>query len=84
MPQLILLGSNGAGKSTIARRLLRDGLGITAFVNADEIARGLSGFAPEAAAIRAGRITLERLSGLVTQRADFAFESTFRGAECWN
>ncbi|GJG87332.1 hypothetical protein tb265_25130 [Gemmatimonadetes bacterium T265] len=79
-PHVVVLGGpNGAGKSTVAPRLLRDVLGVTAFVNADEIARGLSGFAPEAAAIQAGRIMLERLAELTRERATFAFESTLAG-----
>lgn len=44
-PQLaIIAGPNGAGKSTVAPLLLQDGLHISEFVNADEIARGLSAF----------------------------------------
>jgi predicted ABC-type ATPase len=79
-PQALILGGpNGAGKSTVAPALLRDRLGIATFVNADEIARGLSAFAPEAVAVRAGRIMLEQLSDLVARRADFAFESTLSG-----
>lgn len=76
---LVLAGPNGAGKSTLAPRLLRDALGVTAFVNADEVARGLAGFAPETVAMRAGRIMLERLAELTAERATFAFESTLAG-----
>ena len=79
-PKVIMLaGPNGAGKSTAAPRLLHETLGITEFVNADVIARGLSGFAPERAAIRAGRIMLERLDELVQQRVTFALETTLSG-----
>jgi len=46
------------------------------FVNADDIARGLSGFHPENVAFQAGRLMLARLNELVRQRADFAFETT--------
>jgi predicted ABC-type ATPase len=45
-------------------------------VNADAIARGLSGFEPERSAIQAGRIMLNRLRELAAARADFAFETT--------
>jgi len=77
MPNLIVIaGPNGAGKSTVAPTLLRDLLGIDEFVNADVIARGLSAFDPESAAIQAGRIMLQRLRELAQQRADFAFETT--------
>src|SRR4051794_30406021 len=43
---VILAGPNGAGKTTASKRLLRDALAITEFVNADAIASGLSAFAP--------------------------------------
>jgi predicted ABC-type ATPase len=76
-PKVILLaGPNGAGKSTAAPALLRGLLGVTEFVNADTIARGLSQFAPESVAFHAGRIMLTRLSELAEARADFAFETT--------
>src|SRR5438105_3133552 len=73
---IVLAGVNGAGKTTAARSLLAHALRVMTFVNADVIAQGLSGFAPEAAAIRAGRIMLEQLDELAAQRADFAFETT--------
>jgi predicted ABC-type ATPase len=79
MPQpsvVVLAGPNGAGKSTTAPWLLRGTLGVTEFVNADVIAQGLSGFAPEGAAIAAGRVMLTRLRDLARQRASFAFETT--------
>lgn len=76
-PQLfVLAGPNGAGKSTVAPFLLRDEYRITDFVNADVIARGLSGFSPESAAIEAGRIMLERLHALGDSGESFAFETT--------
>jgi predicted ABC-type ATPase len=49
-------GPNGAGKTTAATRLLPKELGIREFVNADEIARGLSPFNPEGSALAAGRL----------------------------
>ncbi len=77
MPDVIVIaGPNGAGKSTLAPHLLRDGLGIVEYVNADTIAQGLSAFAPESAAIEAGRIMLRRLNELAKERKDFAFETT--------
>ncbi len=61
-PSLILLaGPNGAGKSTAASDLLHGALQVDEFVNADVIARGLSAFHPEGAAIEAGRVMLTRL-----------------------
>ena len=77
MPNLVVLaGPTGAGKSTLAPAVLHGLLGVEEFVNADVIARGLSGFNPERAAIQAGRIMLARLRELARQRADFAFETT--------
>lgn len=77
MPHVIVIaGPNGAGKSTIAPALLRDTLGVTEFVNADNIALGLSPFAYEKAAISAGRIMLQRIDELAQEKVDFAFETT--------
>ena len=73
---VVLAGPNGAGKSTTGPALLRDTLGITEFVNADTIARGLSAFDPEGAAIGAGRVMLRRIHELAEERAEFAFETT--------
>jgi predicted ABC-type ATPase len=76
-PNLVVLaGPNGAGKSTCAPSILWDVLGVDEFVNADVIARGLSGFEPERAAMSAGRIMLSRLRELAQQRSSFAFETT--------
>ena len=59
---VILAGPNGAGKSTVAPALLHGALAVNEFVNADAIASGLSAFAPESAAIAAGRVMLARHS----------------------
>jgi predicted ABC-type ATPase len=72
---VIFAGPNGAGKSTHADAILA-ALGIETFVNADYIARGLSGRHTDAVAFEAGRIMLKRLRQLGNARADFAFEST--------
>ncbi|HJT78325.1 MAG TPA: zeta toxin family protein [Gemmataceae bacterium] len=73
---IVLAGPNGAGKTTAARTLLAETLSVMAFVNADAIAQGLSGFDTDSAAVEASRIMLERLHKLADQRADFAFETT--------
>ena len=76
-PQVIVIaGPNGAGKTTAAQMLLPATFEIRHFVNADWIARGMSGFDPEAAAFDAGRIMLARLKQLAEARATFAFETT--------
>lgn len=72
----IIAGPNGAGKTTASFNLLPDVLHCPNFVNADEIARGLSPFAPELVAIQAGRIMLQRIEELLPQRVDFAIETT--------
>lgn len=76
-PYIIVIGGpNGAGKTTISRAVVRESAGLTEFVNADVIAQGLSGFDPQGAAFRAGRVMLARLRELAQSRASFAFEST--------
>jgi len=77
MPHLyIIAGPNGAGKTTAAMTLLPEYLHVREFVNADEIARGLSPFNVEGVAMEAGRIMLERLNALLQENKDFAFETT--------
>ena len=77
MPNLyIIAGCNGAGKTTASYSVLPEMLGCKEFVNADEIARGLSPFQPEKVAIEAGRIMLKRIKDLLAQKVDFAFETT--------
>ena len=72
---VIFAGPNGAGKSTHADAILA-ALGIETFVNADYIARGLSGRNTDVVAFEAGRIMLKRLRQLGEAGVDFAFEST--------
>jgi predicted ABC-type ATPase len=76
---LILAGPNGAGKTTFAREFLPGDAECPTFVNADLIAAGLSPFAPETVALRAGRLMLEEIERHVTQRVSFAFETTLSG-----
>jgi len=76
---VILGGPNGAGKSTSAERVLRGALSVNEFVNADVIAKGLSAYRPESAAVAAARAMLERLRFLARERRDFAFETTLAG-----
>jgi predicted ABC-type ATPase len=77
MPSVVVIaGPNGAGKSTSAPVLLQGPLQVTTFVNADVIARGLAGYAPDRAAIQAGRLMFEHLRQLARTGVDFAFETT--------
>lgn len=76
-PQLVILGGpNGAGKTTVARAVVHETLGIEHFVNAEQIARGLSVFHPDVMTTVAGFVTKDRLLRLAGERADFGFEST--------
>ena len=77
MPKLyIIAGCNGAGKTTASYTVLPEMLGCKEFVNADEIAKGLSPFNPESVAIEAGRLMLQRMDDLLSEGSDFAFETT--------
>lgn len=77
MSNLYLIGgANGSGKTTTAKIVLPNFLGVIEYVNADEIAAGLSMFNPESVAIIAGRLMLERLEALSNSGVDFAFETT--------
>ena len=76
---IIIAGPNGAGKTTFAREFLPQEAGCPVFVNADLIAAGLSPFAPERAAIQAGRLTLQAIAQHVARRENFAFETTLSG-----
>ncbi len=73
---MIIAGTNGAGKTSSAPSLLRDTLQIDDYVNADILAQGLCGFAPEQVAFEAGRIMLARLHQLASEKMNFAFETT--------
>lgn len=76
---VIIAGPNGAGKTTFARAFLPQEAQISRFINADLIAAGLSPFAPEAEAIKAGRLMLEEITECVHRRESFAFETTLSG-----
>lgn len=77
---VILGGPNGAGKTTAAGLLLPKSLAISEFVNADEIARGLSPNNVEGAAVAAARVMIGRMNSLLAQDTSFAFETTCSGA----
>ena len=80
MPDIfIIAGCNGAGKTTAAYNLLPEVFKTVEFVNADEIARGLSPFNPTGVAFQAGRIMLERLEQLIGENKSFSFETTLSG-----
>ncbi len=74
MPHVIIIaGPNGAGKSTAAPLLLRHDI---TFVNADEVAKGLTETPPARRDVQAGRIVLRQLDDLERRGADIALETT--------
>ena len=72
----IIAGCNGAGKTTASFTILPEIINCKEFVNADEIARGLSPFQPERVSFEAGRIMLNRIDELLKENESFAFETT--------
>lgn len=76
---IIIAGPNGAGKTTFARELLPNEAACPTFVNADLIAAGLAPFAPESAAVQAGRLMLQQLDRHFAAGENFAFETTLSG-----
>ena len=72
----IISGPNGAGKTTASYSVLPKILQCKEFVNADEIARGLSPFNPESVAVEAGRLMLSRIKDLLSKNESFSIETT--------
>ena len=78
MPNMyIIAGCNGAGKITTSFTVLPEILNCKEFVNADEIARGLSPFQPETVSIQAGRIMLHRIQELIKQKKNLVLKQRF-------
>jgi predicted ABC-type ATPase len=76
---IIIAGPNGAGKTTFAREFLPNEAHCPIFVNADLIAAGLAPFAPETAALQAGRLMLQEIERHFVARDSFAFETMLSG-----
>lgn len=72
----LIAGCNGAGKTTATATLLPASMGLKEYVNADEIAKGLSPFNPESMAFVAGRIMLTRINQLLAAGESFSIETT--------
>ncbi len=75
----IVAGPNGSGKTTFALKYLPTIASCRDFINADEIAKGLSPLNFEAGLLKAGKIFLETLNQKISVRMDFAFETTLSG-----
>lgn len=75
----LIAGCNGAGKTTFAREFLPKEVKCLRFLNADEIARGLSPFDPAAQALKAGRLLLSEIRECIAKRETFGLESTLSG-----
>lgn len=75
----LISGCNGAGKTTFSADILLGTFNCKEFLNADKIAEGISPFNPEAAAIPAGKILIDRIEILSRQKIDFGIETTLSG-----
>jgi predicted ABC-type ATPase len=75
----VIAGCNGAGKTTFAREFLPNEVKCLRFLNADEIARGLSPLKPSAGAVQAARLLLRQIDDCLRRRETFALESTLSG-----
>jgi len=74
----IIAGPNGSGKTTFALELIDEDL-IDFFINADEIAKSLTGIDKEHRNIRAGRLFLEKLNHAISEQRNVSFETTLSG-----
>lgn len=72
----VISGCNGAGKTTASYTILPEILECDEFINADEIAKGLSPFNPGKEGFQAGRLMLRRIKSLINSDQNFAFETT--------
>lgn len=72
----ILGGCNGAGKTTASRTVLPELFGCKEFINADEIAHGLSPYNPGSADSMAARLMLERVNEFLKGEQSFSIETT--------
>ena len=75
----LIAGCNGAGKTTFAKEFLPKEVKCLRFLNADEIARGLSPLKPSAGAVQAARLLLKQIDDSLRRRERFALESTLSG-----
>ena len=77
---MMVAGPNGAGKTTTAKAFLalQDGV-YDDFLNADEIARGLSPLHPSTVNRQAGELMIKRFHYFLNNGMNFVFETTAAG-----
>lgn len=76
----MIAGPNGAGKTTMAFAVISDRKEIyEEFLNADEIARGLSPLHPEGVNFEAGKLMIKRFHSCLDESKNFIFETTASG-----
>jgi predicted ABC-type ATPase len=75
----LIAGCNGAGKTTFAKEFLPTEVKCLRFLNADEIARGLSPLQPSASVVQAARLLLAQVEQSLRARETFALETTLSG-----
>jgi predicted ABC-type ATPase len=75
----LIAGCNGAGKTTFAKEFLPKEVKCLRFLNADEIARGLSPLDPSAGAVKAARLLLREVREAIFDGKTFGLESTVSG-----
>lgn len=72
----IIAGANGAGKTTSSFTIFPELLKCKEYINADLIAKAISPFNPDSVSIEAGKVLLRRIETLISEKTDFAFETT--------
>ena len=75
----IIAGPKGAGKTTFALQYLPKIVSCNNFINADEIAKGVSPLNFEAGLLQASKIFLQALNKKLENKENFAFETTLSG-----
>jgi predicted ABC-type ATPase len=72
----LIAGCNGAGKTTASFTILPEILNCKEFVNADEMAKGISPFNSSGVAVLAGKLMLKRMNELIEKGETFSIETT--------
>jgi|SRR3989339_682694 len=75
----IVGGPNGSGKTTFVKQFLPNYVNVRNFVNADDIAVGLSPLDYASMNMKSGRLMLELIDGYREKGESFGFETTLAG-----